>query len=286
MFNICARKWVVSQLLYLGYKKFYCPRCRHPNGCNDAKFELLACRDEDGILKVQICGCDQVCYCYKEPNCIMGGKHSAVIQQKLVHRFVRKYVLCRVCENPETTLIVRGDTIYMLCKACHADIKIVDVYPGKQNFDIFIVNDDNTKETEINNADEKTRMITFAKYVQLLDCDMHLYAESVRLGVSEKAPLIIVQMLFDGTFDDTIDALLGLFVHNKKAQLYMMRGLASVIAKKRLDVTAVLGHFVEQKLLTREDIVRWLYTWPNKIRKLDNDGNLLNSALSFINMKK
>lgn len=48
----------------------------------------------------------------------MNGEHDANRLQDLLDVFIRKFVLCPSCDNPETTLTVRRQAIYSKCKAC------------------------------------------------------------------------------------------------------------------------------------------------------------------------
>lgn len=50
----------------------------------------------------------------------MNGSHDATKLQDLLDGFIRKYVLCPECDNPETDLLVasKKGTISQGCKAC------------------------------------------------------------------------------------------------------------------------------------------------------------------------
>lgn len=50
----------------------------------------------------------------------MNGSHDADKLQDLLDGFIRKYVLCPECDNPETDLRVQSKkgTISQTCKAC------------------------------------------------------------------------------------------------------------------------------------------------------------------------
>ena len=65
---------------------------------------------------------------------VLNGKHSQVDLMKLLDQFIAKYVLCRKCENPETTIEIRRDTISLTCKACGE----VTQFPVLDKFDTYI----------------------------------------------------------------------------------------------------------------------------------------------------
>lgn len=51
---------------------------------------------------------------------IVNGSHDAEKLQDLLDGFIRKYVLCPECDNPETDLkvLAKKGTISQSCKAC------------------------------------------------------------------------------------------------------------------------------------------------------------------------
>uniref|UniRef100_A0AC34R287 Eukaryotic translation initiation factor 5 n=1 Tax=Panagrolaimus sp. JU765 TaxID=591449 RepID=A0AC34R287_9BILA len=71
-------------------------------------------------------GCElgaQTNFDLKNDRYIVNGEHDANKLQDLLDGFIRKFVLCPSCDNPETTLIVKRQTIHSKCKACgHAFI--------------------------------------------------------------------------------------------------------------------------------------------------------------------
>ncbi|KAF7265390.1 eukaryotic translation initiation factor 5 [Rhynchophorus ferrugineus] len=68
-------------------------------------------------------GCElgaQTLFDFKNERFIVNGSHDAVKLQDLLDGFIRKFVLCPECENPETELLVstKKNTISQGCKAC------------------------------------------------------------------------------------------------------------------------------------------------------------------------
>lgn len=68
-------------------------------------------------------GCElgaQTQFDYKNERFIVNGSHDATKLQDLLDGFIRKYVLCPECDNPETDLLVssKKGTIAQGCKAC------------------------------------------------------------------------------------------------------------------------------------------------------------------------
>lgn len=68
-------------------------------------------------------GCElgaQTQFDYKNERFIVNGSHDASKLQDLLDGFIRKFVLCPACDNPETELLVsaKKGTISQGCKAC------------------------------------------------------------------------------------------------------------------------------------------------------------------------
>lgn len=68
-------------------------------------------------------GCElgaQTQFDFKNERFIVNGSHDASKLQDLLDGFIRKYVLCPACDNPETELMVssKKGTISQGCKAC------------------------------------------------------------------------------------------------------------------------------------------------------------------------
>lgn len=66
-------------------------------------------------------GCElgaQTQFDIKNDRYIVNGSHDAPKLQDLLDSFIKKYVLCQECDNPETNLVVKKGTIGLICKAC------------------------------------------------------------------------------------------------------------------------------------------------------------------------
>lgn len=66
-------------------------------------------------------GCElgaQTHFDLKNERYIVNGEHDANKLQDLLDNFIKKFVLCSNCENPETGFTVKRGTIHSKCKAC------------------------------------------------------------------------------------------------------------------------------------------------------------------------
>jgi len=55
---------------------------------------------------------------------VVNGSHEGSRLQDMLDIFIKKFVLCHKCDNPETTMIVGRDKITLLCKACGNKSKV------------------------------------------------------------------------------------------------------------------------------------------------------------------
>lgn len=68
-------------------------------------------------------GCElgaQTNYDKKTGTCIVNGAHDLRKLNELLEGFIKKYVQCAACRNPETTIKVKREIITLKCKACGA----------------------------------------------------------------------------------------------------------------------------------------------------------------------
>jgi translation initiation factor 5 len=66
-------------------------------------------------------GCElgaQTQFDIKNERYIVNGSHDAAKMQDMLDGFIKKYVLCAQCENPETVLKIKKNMIGASCKAC------------------------------------------------------------------------------------------------------------------------------------------------------------------------
>lgn len=66
-------------------------------------------------------GCElgaQTQFDIKNDRYIVNGSHEGSRLQDLLDHFIKKFVLCQECDNPETTMVVKRDAIGLVCKAC------------------------------------------------------------------------------------------------------------------------------------------------------------------------
>lgn len=68
-------------------------------------------------------GCElgaQTTFDHKHDRYIVNGSHEAEKLQDLLDTFIKKFVLCPECENPETVFSVhaKNQTINQSCRAC------------------------------------------------------------------------------------------------------------------------------------------------------------------------
>lgn len=70
----------------------------------------------------------------KNDRFIVNGSHDADKLQDILDGYIKKFVLCSKCDNPETTLTVKREDIVELCKACGNKGKIRSMGHSLSNF--------------------------------------------------------------------------------------------------------------------------------------------------------
>ena len=79
----------------------------------------------------------------------MNGAHDSGKLLELLEGFIKKYVQCYSCSNPETQVKIKRDNIYLKCKACGA-VSDVDM---RHKLNTFIVK--NPPEEKLSKAEKK-----------------------------------------------------------------------------------------------------------------------------------
>ncbi|XP_022094015.1 eukaryotic translation initiation factor 5-like [Acanthaster planci] len=83
--------------------------------------EVSKCLSRPPTYPTKFFGCElgaQTQFDFKNERYIVNGSHDVAKLQDLLDVFIKKFVLCPECENPETNLIVRKGTIGQHCVAC------------------------------------------------------------------------------------------------------------------------------------------------------------------------
>lgn len=82
---------------------------------------------------------------------IVNGAHDANTLMKLTESFIKKYVQCYSCGNPETVIKIKKETIRLKCKACGAESN-VDM---KHKMNNYILK--NPPEVKLSKAEKKLK---------------------------------------------------------------------------------------------------------------------------------
>ncbi|CAD5123928.1 DgyrCDS12235 [Dimorphilus gyrociliatus] len=287
-------------------------------------------------------GCElgaQTQFDLKNDRYIVNGSHDDAKLQDLLDVFIKKFVLCTECDNPETHLAVkqRNGIIQQRCKACGHQT-LVDM---RHKLTTFIVKNppesidgaspnkkvskskakDNDQSVNGNSANEENgadddddwvddtsadavakrmkeqlsmgaqgltstadldkpeqdRINIFYNFVktrrddgQLNECSTavitSVYAEAQRLEILDKAPLVLVELLFDENIAKQIPkyrALLLRFTQeNTKAQRYLLGGLEQLIGKVHREtllpkVLSIFKTAYDTDILEEDTLLEW-----------------------------
>ena len=119
----------------------------------------------------------------KNERYIVNGCHDAGRMQDMLDGFIKKFVLCEKCENPETVLKVKKNMIGASCKAC-GHIFTLDM---RHKLTTFIIK--NPPEKEID-----SQVITITSTIFIKICG-NLFL-NIKRKSRRKAMIILVNLQF------------------------------------------------------------------------------------------
>ena len=131
-------------------------------------------------------GCElgaQTQFDVKNERYIVNGCHDAGRMQDMLDGFIKKFVLCEKCENPETVLKVKKNMIGASCKAC-GHIFTLDM---RHKLTTFIIK--NPPEKEID-----SQVITLTSTIFIKICGNHFL--NIKRKSRRKAMIILVNLQF------------------------------------------------------------------------------------------
>jgi len=89
------------------------------NVVNNVEIAKALERPPEYILKFM--GCElgaQTNFDTKTGTSIVNGAHDANVLMNLIEAFIKKYVQCYSCGNPETVVSIKRESVFLKCKAC------------------------------------------------------------------------------------------------------------------------------------------------------------------------
>lgn len=116
--------------------------------------EIAKALERPPMYPTKYFGCElgaQTNFDAKNERYIVNGEHDANKLQDILDGFIKKFVLCKSCENPETTLFVRKNAIKSKCKACGCSFDI-DL---KHKLSTFIMKNPPKIDVDFSKAEEK-----------------------------------------------------------------------------------------------------------------------------------
>jgi len=171
----------------------------------------------------------------KNDRYIVNGEHTSDKLQNLLDGFVHKFVLCPDCDNPETNLTVKKNSIFRCCTAC-GHVCIVDM---RHKLTTFIVKNFSEQDPGFEKASRVVERCTSAEWGEDTAVKAHQEAtkisgdlekstqkrvdrfylfvnqmkvagqmnevkhekeivlEAERLEIRDKAPLVLAELLYD-----------------------------------------------------------------------------------------
>lgn len=116
--------------------------------------EIAKALERPPMYPTKYFGCElgaQTNFDVKNERYIVNGEHDANKLQDILDGFIKKFVLCKSCENPETQLFVRKNNIKSKCKACGCSFDI-DL---KHKLSTYIMKNPPKIDVDFSKAEEK-----------------------------------------------------------------------------------------------------------------------------------
>eukprot|EP00069_Balaena_mysticetus_P008356 bmy_05892T0 len=191
-------------------------------------------------------GCElgaQTQFDVKNDRYIVNGSHEANKLQDMLDGFIKKFVLCPECENPETDLEEEEDDDWGEDTTEEAQRRRMDEISDHAK--VLTLSDDleRTVEERVNILFD---FVKKKKEEGVIDSsDKEIVAEAERLDVKAMGPLVLTE-----------------FCHNnKKAQRYLLHGLECVVAMHQAQLISKIPHILKEMydadLLEEEVIISW-----------------------------
>ncbi|EFP00125.1 hypothetical protein GCK72_019365 [Caenorhabditis remanei] len=117
-------------------------------------FDIAKALERPPMYPTKYFGCElgaQTNFDAKNERYIVNGEHDANKLQDILDGFIKKFVLCKSCENPETQLFVRKSCIKSKCKACGCSFDI-DL---KHKLSTYIMKNPPKIDVDFSKAEEK-----------------------------------------------------------------------------------------------------------------------------------
>jgi len=142
-------------------------------------------------------------------KCIINGKYDESQINGALDKFIDTFVLCSKCGNPETELVVKGETAGKICKACGYRGKL----PGESSLTKYIITN-HVKNSSKNNKDSVGFPIISKSNVNTNDVNV----EEWSLDTSSNAVRLREQKLKLGDDTAIIDSYSDVYPHTNFAE--------------------------------------------------------------------
>uniref|UniRef100_A0A0N4Z3H6 Eukaryotic translation initiation factor 5 n=1 Tax=Parastrongyloides trichosuri TaxID=131310 RepID=A0A0N4Z3H6_PARTI len=189
--------------------------------------EIAKALERPPMYPTKYFGCElgaQTNFDTKNDRYIVNGDHDATKLQNLLDGFIRKFVLCANCDNPETTYSIKRNTIYAKCKACGHSY-IID---PKHKLSTFIVKnpppssdedkDSSKKENTSPTEDKASDSFEFedTKVQPVVDDDDWCPVEEEQETVTAAIGKLIIDKDLDKSLEERLDILYNFIVKAKE----------------------------------------------------------------------
>ncbi|KAI6230187.1 Eukaryotic translation initiation factor 5 [Aphelenchoides fujianensis] len=256
-------------------------------------------------------GCElgaQTNFDLKNDRYIVNGEHDANKLQDILDGFIRKFVLCPACENPETAWVVRRNVIHSKCKACGHAFNI----DNKHKIATFILKNPPPVEASAENKERQDGGSPTEEFglngtngeangkagsadddEEDDDWAPEPLTEQEKLSAQTKAALLLVDVLLTKDVVKELKTYRTIFLRftigDKRAQRYLLGGIEQLI-QKNPELLPRAAHVIkalyDNDLCEEEAILAWAAKPSSKYVKKDLARDIIAQCEQFVTWLK
>lgn len=231
----------------------------------------------------------------KNQKYIIKGKHNLTLFQEIEKNFIRKFVLCKKCKNPETEFFTLNQKdLKMNCKACGSNSEvdehkitssILKTIPISKK---EIVPKKEILSTPLEKLEPEEDFAYQIENKKLKNSEYRSYAENLSLSPIDSAA-ILIQVLLQNDFQDCLfknKDLISEFVNNDKlSQLGILYGIERLISTQLILIPKTSGiiQWLYLNDIVEEDVIfEWFEKSKNKFRISKESSDMIRKSAQIV----
>ena len=248
-----------------------------------------------------------------EDKYILKGVHSLSALDPILDIYIKKLILCLVCQNPETILYVRNKHIYSICKACgnytrltinHKIESYIIKNPPSKEKAISLLDKISILETkkeikqnismEISNKPQskKERLDKFNNFVKENKdslCINEVLQLASDLRIKERSICVLVEHILPNLTKENIKYILSIFkkfVKNDKEEKMLLYSLEVLVTQIEPSMISKLNYMLQtfylHDILSEDICIKWYNDISSKFVTVEEHNMVKKETQVFI----